>query len=93
MTNGAIAAGAVGAAGSAASMRVAGTLIRLDPHQFVEFVNRHRNKGIIVAHSLTGLISKSHVYVTGIHGLVFYCKSSEPLPIDVDVEAKHIRIV
>jgi len=91
MTNGAVVAGA--AASTATSMRVAGTLIKLDPYQFVDFVNRHRSKGIVVAHSLTGLLSKSHVYVTGVHGLVFYCKSSEPLPILVDVEAKSIRII
>ena len=76
----------------AREMRLAGPLIKLDTRQFLSFVERFREKGIIVVHGMKGIISKKHVYITAYHGLIFYCETLSPLPISVDVEAKQLRI-
>jgi len=83
---------AAAAAAHAQRMRLAGPLIKLDPAQFVSFVERFKEKGIIVVHGIAGIFSKKHVYITAYHGLVFYCETRNLLPIRVDVEAKQLRI-
>jgi hypothetical protein len=72
--------------------QVAGTSVEVSPEQFVEIIRRHLDKGIIVAHGMVGVFTKSHVYVTGVQGIIFYCKTLDPLSINVDVEAKKILL-
>ncbi len=85
-------AGVAAAAAHAQRMRLAGPLIKLSTQQFVFFVEKYREKGIIVVHAIKGIFSKKHVYTTAYHGLVFYCETSNPLPIPVDIEAEKIVI-
>ena len=74
------------------ALKAGGTLIELEPHRFVEFVSRYKDRGIVVVHGMKGVFTKKHVYVTALHGLVFYCSSPELLPVKVDIEAKTILI-
>jgi len=83
---------AVAAAIAGATMKAAGTLVKVSPEQFIEITNRFHEKGIIIVHSQKGTLTKTHVYVTGVHGIIFYCKTISKLPINIDVEAKSISL-
>ena len=82
--------GVSSSAGSATTLKAGGTLIELEAHRFVEFVSRYKDRGIVVVHGVKGIFSKKHVYITALHGLVFYCTSPELLPVKIDIEAKTI---
>jgi len=73
-------------------IRAAGTIVQVDPRQFIEVVNKFRDRGIVVVHGVSGVISKRHVYITGIHGVVFFCETTEKLPLTVDFEAEKVYI-
>ncbi|RLG71013.1 MAG: hypothetical protein DRO23_12570 [Thermoprotei archaeon] len=71
-------------------IRTAGTIVQIDPRRFIKVANKFRDKGIVIVHSVSGVISKRHVYTTGIHGIVFFCETTEKLSLTVDFEAKSL---
>lgn len=83
----------VPAVASSPTVRVSGTLVKLKESQFVKVVEKYRDKGVIVVHGTVGVFKKKHLYLTAIHGIVFYCETEKPMAISVDVEAEKLYIV
>ena len=89
MSNGAAgaAAGATAAAHAAAvaqAIKASGAIIKMNPGEFMKIVNRSETK--LVAFAVGGIFGKNYSYLTNYKGLIFYCKSSEPLTLPGAVE-------
>jgi len=88
-----MASSVIGTGGSLATARhifIGGLIAVLDVDQFVRLVNELRKRGALVIHSVSGVFSKSHIYMVPYNGVVFLTKSRDPLPISVDVEVEKV---
>lgn len=88
MSNGA-AAGAAGAAAAhaaavAQAIKASGAIIKMSPAEFMKIVNRSETK--LVAFAEGGFFGKNYSYLTNHKGLIFYCKSDDPLSLPGTVE-------
>jgi hypothetical protein len=73
MNGGAAAAAAV----IAEAIRAWGTIVRMEPGDFLRILERMEEPLVVTAEG--GVFSKKYEYLTGYKGLAFYAKSSEPL--------------
>lgn len=74
-------------------VRAGGTLVEVDPGQFVDLTRRFREKDALVIHGVMGYFRKKHVYIMGINGVTFLCETPEKLPVKVDVEAEKLHVL
>lgn len=84
--------GAAAAAQQAQRVLVGGVIVIVDSTTFMNILSRLKDKGIMVIHGVTGLLSKTHVYIVPYQGVVFLTESKNPLPITPDIEAREIRL-
>ena len=93
MSNGAIGAGAGGAAAvMAEALKAIGAIVCVEPQEFLGILERIEEP--LVVHSPCGLLTK-YKYLTSYKGLTFFTKSKEALLIPASVEtitAKKIAI-
>ena len=92
MVNPAMTGGAAGAAAAANAIRAIGSIVIVEPNEFISILEK--NEKPIVVHSPSSFMTK-HKYITSYKGLVFFTKSSTELiiPSFVEiVEAKKILI-
>ncbi len=82
------------AAGSAAyitlvanAIKACGTVIRVEPDEFIKLVSRQETP-LIVIHA-GGLFSTSYKYMTSYRGLAFHCKSPTELRLPEKTELIH----
>jgi len=75
MPNGA--AGAAAAAAIAQAIKASGTIVRVNPGEFTNLVERNPD-GLIV-HAEGGLFSVRHQYLMGYKGLAFFTSSRDKL--------------
>ncbi|MBX2966803.1 MAG: hypothetical protein KF845_11700 [Cyclobacteriaceae bacterium] len=61
------------------AQRMTGAFIKIEEADFRKILNE--NKGLLVIQSKTGVISKSHLYLTSYKGFVLYAKSKQPIHI------------
>ena len=93
-----VASAAVGAVGGAAAgitatrVNVGGVIIVLEPREFMSILSKLKEKGAIVIHGVTGVFSKSHIYLIPYQGVVLVTKSKKQLPVSPDIEARNISI-
>jgi hypothetical protein len=77
------AAGAGGAAAAAAviaeAIKASGAIVRMEPGDFLQIVERSPEPLVVTAEG--GFFSKKYEYLTGYRGLAFYAKSADPLPL------------
>lgn len=75
--------GAEGAAAAAAAMmqviKASGSIVRVEPDQFLKIVGRQEEPLVIRARG--GLFEAKWQYLTSFRGFVFFAKSPEPLPL------------
>jgi len=75
----------------AAIARAAGTLVELDPEQFLKIAPKLQENGALIIHGKTGFIQKKDTYLVGNQGRILYCKTAEVLyAIKIDIEAKNL---
>jgi hypothetical protein len=87
------AATATSAAAASAATRAAGTLVELDPEQFLKIATKLQENGALVIHGKTGFRQKKDTYIVGNQGIILYCKNTGVLTsIKIDIEAKHLSI-
>jgi hypothetical protein len=72
------------AAASAQALRASGAIVRVEPATFVALLTRAERPLVVVAE--TGFFSSSYQYLAPYRGLVFFTKSSTPLPLPGDSE-------
>ena len=89
---GAAAGAAVATVTVAQRVLVGGVIVIVDSTTFMSILSRLKDKGVMVIHGVTGLLSKTHVYLLPYQGIVFLTKSKNPLPITPDIEAREIRL-
>lgn len=70
-------AAAAAAAAAANATRAMGTIVRVEPDQFLDVLRRH--PGGLVVHATGGFFSTNYQYLTSYKGLAFYTKASHPL--------------
>ncbi|MGQ4913561.1 MAG: hypothetical protein ACP6IU_02300 [Candidatus Asgardarchaeia archaeon] len=73
---------------------VGGVVVRVDVEDFVELLEKARAESpdIMVIHSISGLLSKSHIYLFSYGGITFYFKSNHEIDeIKIDIEASEIK--
>lgn len=82
------AAGAAGAAAAAAAIaqavKASGAIVRVEPHEFTKILNRTNEPLVVMAYG--GIFSKTYKYLTSYKGLIFYTKSSDPVPMPTRAE-------
>jgi len=76
MSAGATAAGAVR---RALAVRASGTIVYLEPGEFVRLLQVTQSP--LVVHAVGGIISANYKYLTSYKGLAFFSKS--PIPLDL----------
>lgn len=70
-------AGAVVAAMIANAVKASGTLVRIEPDEFVKILQRTEKPLVIYAEG--GMISTNHQYLTSYKGFAFFTKADEPI--------------
>jgi len=75
-----MAAGAAAAAAIARAIKASGVLVQLDPGEFQKILGRAEDPLVVVAQG--GLFRTNYQYLMSYKGLAFYCRSSEPIPLD-----------
>ncbi len=88
MSNGAAGAGAGAAAAAAAlanAVKASGAIVKLEPRDFTQILNRTENALVVFAKG--GFWSKKLRYLTAYRGFIFYTKTDAPLqlPAGADV--------
>ena len=86
-------AGAAAAAAIARATRASGVIVRIEPPDFMRFVNE--NPDPLVVHAQGGFFSIKHLYLTSYRGLAFITKTVTPLSLPAHcqiVEAQKIWI-
>jgi hypothetical protein len=85
MGAGAATSGATAAAAAIANaIKASGTIVRLDPEDFLRIVNRSENPLIVTADKK--FLSGGYKCLTSYRGLAFFTKSPEPLLLPGDAE-------
>ena len=67
------AGGAAAAAAVAQAIKASGTIVRVEPDEFMRVL--HRQKEPLVVHATGGLFSTTYLYLTSYKGLAFFTKS------------------
>ena len=75
---------AVAAAAIAMAAKASGTIVRIEPDDFIGIIKKQ--KGALVVHATTKLARKGNHYLTSYKGLAFFTKSREPLVLPSGVE-------
>ena len=78
------AAGAAAAAAMAQAIKASGAIVRVEPNDFLNIVNRQA--GLLVVQATSGFFSTEYQYLTSYKGLAFYTKAPEPLNLPPDTE-------
>ena len=93
MTYGAATAAGAGAAAAAAvanAIKASGAIIRVEPHEFQNILQKMENS--VVVSSLGGIF-KSFKYLTHYKGFIFYAQSKEPLNLEGNIEQISARSI
>ena len=61
------------------ALRMSGVFVKLQPEDFQNLLNR--NEGLAVVTTSTRFFGTTFTYVTAYKGLVFFCKSKNPLSV------------
>jgi len=81
--------GTAGAAAAAAAManavKASGTLVRVEPADFLIILDRQPEVPLVI-HATGGFFSTNYQYLTSYKGLTFFTKSPTPLTLPEDVE-------
>jgi len=72
------------AAAIAEAIKASGAIVRVEPHEFAKLLAL--NKEPLVVHAEGGFFSTNYQYLMGYRGLIFFCKSPEPLGLPTNVE-------
>ena len=82
------AAGASAAAGAAAvviqAVKASGTLVRVEPDEFLGILQRQERP--LVVHAEGGFFTTVYQYLTSYRGLAFYTRSPDPMSLPPDTE-------
>ena len=78
----AAAAAAAATAAAANALKACGTLVHVEPDEFLKILSFQKNPLIVQARG--GFLSKSFRYLTSYKGLAFYCKSRAELNLPGD---------
>lgn len=81
------AAGAGAAAAIARAVKASGAIVRVEPREFQNILERHQEPLVILAQG--GLFSTVYKYLTSYKGLIFYTQSSRSL--DLPSRAEIVR--
>jgi len=85
MTNGAAGGAAVAAAAAIAqAIKASGAIVHIESSDFTAILNKVDNP--LVVFSESRFISTKYHYLTAYKGLIFYTKSTTPLPLRPSVE-------
>ena len=87
MTNGAMAGGAAGAAAAAAiarAIKASGSIVRVEPQDFLTILSKVENPLVVLSEG--GFFSTNYRYLSSYKGLAFFTKSKTPLVISGNVE-------
>ena len=77
-------AAAAYAATVANAIKACGTIVRVEPREFLEILFLQENP--LVVRTVGGLLSTSYKYLTSYRGLAFYCKSPDELNLPATAE-------
>jgi len=88
---GATAAASAAAASAAAAnaVKACGTIVHVDPDEFLKILFFQKNPLIVQARG--GFLSKSNRYLTSYKGLAFFCKSRTELVLPGDSQLIHAK--
>jgi hypothetical protein len=89
-----MAAGAGAAAAIARAVQASGTIIRVEPSQYQQMLNRMQSP-LVVQTYRGGIIASGYQYLTSYKGLAFYTRSKERLQLPGSaevIEAKRIWV-
>jgi len=75
---------AAGAAIIAAAIKASGTIVRVEPDEFLSILSRVEEPLVVFAQG--GLFSAKFKYLTSYKGLAFFCGSSYELDLPRDIE-------
>ena len=80
------------AAAIAQAIKASGAIVRMDPDDFLQIVNRADEPLVVMA------ISKvfgrtTYKYITSYKGLAFYTKSSSQLPMSISAQLIHAKSI
>lgn len=73
---------------------VGGIVVRVDIEDFLSILEKAREEepNLKVLHSISGLISKVHIYFFSFGGITYYIKSNHEFEeIDIDIEVSEIK--
>jgi hypothetical protein len=87
MSNGAAAGGAAAAAAAAAiaqAIKASGSIVRVEPEEFLKILSRTESPLVVTAEG--GFIGVNHQYLTSYKGLAFFTKNKEALHLPSDAE-------
>ncbi len=70
---------AAASAAIANAVKACGTIVHVEPDEFVKILSFQKNPLIVQARG--GFLTKSFKYLTGYKGLAFFCKSRTELPL------------
>lgn len=76
--------GASGAAAIANAVKASGVLVKLEPSEWSQLLNRVQSPLVVASEG--GAFGKRYRYLTSYKGLAFYTQSREPLPLPGDAE-------
>lgn len=84
--------GGAAAAAIAQAVKASGAIVRMDPNDFVQIVNRAEAPVVVMATSkIFG--RTSYKYLTSYKGLAFYTKSPNQLPLGVRAELVYAKAI
>ncbi len=81
---GASAAGAAVAAQIAMAVKASGSIVQVEPEDFLAILVRQSNP--LVVHAVARFGRRRHSYLTSYRGLAFFTKSPVPVPLPADAE-------
>ncbi len=66
------------------AIKAYGSIIKIEPSDFIKILQKSNRP--LVVETKYGLFSTKYKYLTSYKGLVFHCKSSNPILYGIDVE-------
>jgi len=90
MTNGVVAGGAAASGVAIANaIRAFGAIVSVEPRDFEAILGKAENPLVVCSHGR--LFPTHHQYLTAYKGLIFYTKTSAPVPFGPNIETVHAR--
>lgn len=77
-------AAAAAAAAIANAVKASGSIVKVEPQEFVKVLNRIDKPLVVVAKG--GWLNKKYKYLTNYKGINFYCLASDPVSLPGSVE-------